>query len=94
MTLNETIDHCMSELKELSPKIYHRSASDSIYIKFRNINLGVLRISDHPAKLPHRWNLRSDLSGWRYNNGCHYYGWNYIDKMIARIKTRLTGDER
>ena len=50
--------------KSLEPYIYHKSKSNSIYIKFQNASVGSLRIGNHKERdrYSYRWNLRHDYT--------------------------------
>lgn len=63
MTNQQAADILIESLKEWNPKIWHRAATGSIYIKFPHWMLGSIRIGDHNKreKYKYRFEVRTDL---------------------------------
>jgi len=64
MTNEEALEIVLDELADLEPYVYHRAATGSIYVKFKERRLRSLRIANHNgrSKYSYKWNLRSDIS--------------------------------
>jgi hypothetical protein len=73
------VDACIA-LAPLHPYIYASSPkTNSIYIKFKVNGIGTLRISDHPSRYSHKWNINTsknfkdkvtDRNGWKLYHSC------------------------
>lgn len=89
---NEFIIKTIFELlKPLRPYIYHKSKSNSIYIKFKNASVGSIRIGDHNERkrYSYRWNLRHDIKQKnivdKHQHLQYYYPINLVFKMCQHI---------
>ena len=55
----------ISELNSLGIECYlwHKATTGSVYIRFKDVRMGSIRIGDHPGrdKLKYKFNLRNDM---------------------------------
>lgn len=85
----------LSELKLLSPYIYHVSRWNSVYLKFKDIRLCSVRIGDHNGreKYRYKWNIEVDGKT-RIDNDNNarrfYFSDSDLNAFILRIKQYKT----
>ena len=55
MTIQEIANHLLATLKSIGAIKWHTSTHGSIYIKFKDVRLGSIRISDHKGRTQYNY---------------------------------------
>jgi len=92
-TVQDVIDIVLEALLDLGPVILNRSnTTETIYIKFNDRRMGILRISEHGEsdKSHQKWNLRKDIKKRykRYKSASigYYCPWQDIPEFMIFIQ--------
>lgn len=76
-------EYIIDKLKKFNPFIWHKSKYNSVYIKFRDVRLGSIRISDHNrrSKYKYTYEINSNLT----TNEILIYINSMINKIINKV---------
>ena len=80
----------MRKLSRYEPHVFHRAGrTGSMYIKFRNGELGAIRVSDHGGKrYAYPWRVRTDVPRLHFIDGVFHgkafkeYGVGKLSKLV------------